>query len=135
MLQGLTYVTRRIPQFLSPFLRPYSSLKPPLESSPLLYHRQFYNPIDSQRLPERRNFCSSTSYLQKPQREVESEELQKPQKRKNPRSPAGKNSLRRVAVEAQRSRDGKDTKSSPIQEPQSSTKVRDLRRSSDQDII
>ncbi|KAL9003075.1 MAG: hypothetical protein Q9188_004028 [Gyalolechia gomerana] len=91
-------------------------------------HAEFHNfcrrsSAHSQRLPERRNFCSSTSYLQKPQREVESEELQKPQKRKNPRSPAGKNSLRRVAVEAQRSRDGKDTKSSPIEEPQSSTKT------------
>ncbi|KAL9025790.1 MAG: hypothetical protein Q9196_005452, partial [Gyalolechia fulgens] len=124
MLQGLTYVTRRIPQYLPPFLRPYSSVKPPLEpSSPPFYHHQFLNPIDTHRLPERRNFYPSTSHLQKPQREIESEELPKPQKRKKQRSPAGKNSLRRVAVEAQRSRDGKDTKRSPSEEPQSSTKT------------
>ncbi|KAI4180205.1 MAG: hypothetical protein L6R41_007387 [Letrouitia leprolyta] len=60
--------------------------------------------------------------LRKSQREAEAEELPKPQKRKKHRSPAAKNSLRRVAVEAQRSRDGNDTKKSPSEEPQSSTK-------------
>ncbi|KAL8640300.1 MAG: hypothetical protein Q9228_002765 [Teloschistes exilis] len=50
---------------------------------------------------------SNTSHLWKPPSENETEANPKPQKRKQHRSPAAKNSLRRVAVEAQRSRDGK----------------------------
>ncbi|KAL8959696.1 MAG: hypothetical protein Q9193_003481 [Seirophora villosa] len=66
---------------------------------------------------------SSGPILQKLQREAESEEAPKSPKRKHLRSPAGKNSLRRVAVEAQRSRDVKETRSTPSEASQSTTKV------------
>ncbi|KAI4088181.1 MAG: hypothetical protein LQ344_006273 [Seirophora lacunosa] len=66
---------------------------------------------------------SSGPILQKLQREAESEEAPKSPKRKHLRSPAGKNSLRRVAVEAQRSRDVKETRSTPSEASQSTTKT------------
>ncbi|KAI9875154.1 MAG: hypothetical protein M1830_008816 [Pleopsidium flavum] len=60
--------------------------------------------------PRRRDFFSANATLQQqPQhllRDGDSAEHQQNQKRKVSRSPAGKTSLRRVAVEAQRSRDG-----------------------------
>ncbi|KAI4253304.1 MAG: hypothetical protein LQ352_003771 [Teloschistes flavicans] len=59
----------------------------------------------------------------KPPLETETDVNPKSQKRKNHRSPAAKNSLRRVAVEAQRSRDGKDVKKTDSKESQPSTKT------------
>ena len=48
------------------------------------------------------------------QDEPKKDETSPPSKRRTTRSPAAKNSLRRVAVEAQRSRDGRDTKKAPV---------------------
>ena len=58
--------------------------------------------------PRKRNFFSSNAALQQEANLLKSDvlkELPTAQKRKAPRSPAGKTSLRRVAVEAQRSRE------------------------------
>ena len=54
------------------------------------------------------------------------EQSQGSKKRKTPRSSATKNSLRRVAVEAERSRDGKDPKRTPASPHQTNTKVGNL---------
>ncbi|KAL8735235.1 MAG: hypothetical protein Q9181_002911 [Wetmoreana brouardii] len=63
------------------------------------------------------------SRLQKPTPEAESNEASKPQKRKNQRSPAAKNSLRRVAVEAQRSRNEKEIRKTTSKESQPISKT------------
>ena len=69
----------------------------------------------------RKGFFSSNASSRNPQREKEPAEQQQLQpqqaqeqgkKRKSKRSPAGKTSLRRVAVEAQRSKDGHELKRS-----------------------
>lgn len=69
----------------------------------------------------RKDFFSSNAAFRGPQREKEPAEQQQQQeqqghelgkRRKPKRSPAGKTSLRRVAVEAQRSKDGHELKRS-----------------------
>ena len=75
----------------------------------------------------RRDFFSSNSALRQPQSEAKDGEQQpvevQGQKPKAKRSPPGKNPLRRVAVEAQRSRAGNELKKSAAPGIQSETKV------------
>ncbi|KAL8828380.1 MAG: hypothetical protein Q9170_006631, partial [Blastenia crenularia] len=123
MLQGHTQVTRRISDSLSSFSRSYSLFRIPLKSLPFLQHRPSFSRTRFRTVLNQRKPFYSQSNVQKPQREAENEEAPKPQKRKNQRSPAGKNSLRRVAVEAQRSRDGKEARRSSGGEPPASTKT------------
>lgn len=70
---------------------------------------------------------SSKAILRQPQREPQREpnEQEQPQvqKRKSSRSPTGKTSLRRVAVEAQSSRGGVDSKKLSAPESPATTKV------------
>lgn len=78
-------------------------------------------------LPYRHKCFSSKAFLRQPQRESqrepnEQEQLQG-QKRKSNRSPTGKTSLRRVAVEAQSSRGGIDSKKLSTPESPVTTKV------------
>lgn len=67
--------------------------------------------------PRRRDFFSSNAALQKqpqdPLRNGDNGEYQQARQRKVTRLPAGKTSLRRVAVEAQLSRDGITTQGKP----------------------
>ena len=77
----------------------------------------------SHQFPRRRDFFSSNAVLQQTQRELESPEGPQATKRKITRSPAAKNSLRRVAVEAQRSRDGVSTEEMSGLDSRSNTKV------------
>ena len=72
-------------------------------------------PILSKKRKTQKDFFSSNAAPYQPLATEETkiaEPAQNP-KRKTTRSPAAKNSLRRVAVEAQRSRDGKDIRRSP----------------------
>ena len=73
---------------------------------------------------KRKDFFSSNAAAQHPTAEdlKAAEPAQNP-KRKTTRSPAAKNSLRRVAVEAQRSRDGKDAKKSQAGSQQTAAKT------------
>lgn len=66
-------------------------------------------------------FSSSVSFRQN-QLKPESEESKPNQKKKSLRSPAGKNSLRKVAIEAQRSRD-KSSGAAVTADSQTITKV------------
>lgn len=75
--------------------------------------------------PRRRDFFSSNAVLQQqPSRNGEATEQQHQQARKSSRLPAGKTSLRRVAVEAQRSRDGILTTAKPAADERLKAKVR-----------
>lgn len=81
----------------------------------------------------RRDFFSSNATLWQRQDKVGAGDSIPPeaqpaegQKQKNKRSPRGKSSLRRVAVEAQRSRDGNELKRSEIVGLHSNTKVRTI---------
>ena len=60
---------------------------------------------------------------------AESDESPQNKKRRNKRSQAAQNSLRRVAVEAQRSKDGKGTRKAPPVAYQATSKVRHPHRS------
>lgn len=71
----------------------------------------------------RREPLSTDAIVQESQRESDKSEGPQPAKRKKTRSPAAKNSLRRVAVEAQRSRDGIVIEGIPGLEDRSNTKV------------
>lgn len=127
MLKEPTSLLGRIPRFslLSP--RPYSSLQRPGSLTLLLYRHRSLHLTGSHAFPRRREFFSSNSHLQRPQKEAETEQPPKSQKRKHQRSPAGKNSLRRVAAEAQRSRHGKEARRTPSEDSQSSTKACQIR--------
>lgn len=123
MLKGLTTHSPSISTTLLSFLRPYSSLQKP-HSIPYLQSRtRLLHLTGSQAFPKRRKFFSSNPHLQKSQPEQEQEEAPKSQKRKSQRSPASKNSLRRVAVEAQSSRNVKEATREGGHDPQPSTKV------------
>ena len=71
----------------------------------------------------KRNDYFSSKAPAPPQSDLNSDNPSRLPKKKTPRSSAATNSLRRVAVEAQRSRDGKDSKISAAQAQQSSFKV------------
>ncbi|KAI9822389.1 MAG: hypothetical protein M1827_000108 [Pycnora praestabilis] len=79
--------------------------------------------------PRKREFFSSNAALkqqqqqqQVPQYNSDSHESQEPQRRKAARPPGAKTSLRRVAVEAQRSRDGTLSRKGPRSDAQKRTK-------------
>ena len=80
--------------------------------------------------PRRRDFFSSNATLQAqpqdPPRNGDNAEYQQPQPRKGSRLPVGKTSLRRVAVEAQRSRDGIATPGKPALNGLPKAKVKPL---------
>jgi hypothetical protein len=87
--------------------RPFSSvaLKPSFFHAP---RRRSLHAAPTLFLPRRRDFFSSNTLLQQQVRRTDDASLegQQPQKKRQLRLPATKTSLRRVAVEAQRSRDG-----------------------------
>lgn len=76
-------------------------------------------------LPRKRDFFSTNSSLNQQQNQQNGEPPHGHQapKKKSARSPAGKTSLRRVAVEAQRSRDGHQSREGSGIERQLRTKV------------
>ncbi|CAO1602586.1 hypothetical protein XANCAGTX0491_006193 [Xanthoria calcicola] len=123
MLKGLTTHPRSVSPTWLCFLRPYSSLRGPSTSSLLQSRNRSFHLTGSQAFPKRRKFFSSNPHLQKAQPEAEPEEAPKSPKRKNQRSPASKNSLRRVAVEAQRSKNGKEVRTVGSHEAHTSTKT------------
>lgn len=104
-------------------IRPYGTRIGPSQLLPEPSRPRPFRLTDGYVFHRRYQPFSSGPILQKLQREAESEEAPKSPKRKHLRSPAGKNSLRRVAVEAQRSRDVKETRSTPSEASQSTTKV------------
>ena len=122
----------RLPRIFLPYqCRPFSSLRviqsPPLRptSSPF----QSTNDLRSRKCNARTDYLSSSA-PRFVQQEAKSEKAlpdgeDSPQnnKRKTTRSKAAKNSLRRVAVEAQRSRDGKGLKKTPVVAHQTTSKV------------
>ena len=79
---------------------------------------------------ERNDYFSSSAprFLQQDAKQekppAKTEESPQNNKRKTTRSHPAKNSLRRVAVEAQRSREGKDSKKAPTAAHQATSKVR-----------
>lgn len=88
------------------------------------YASRFIHATAAAQSPRKRNFFSSNAALQ--QEGVSADavtDLQPVQKRKSMRSPAGKTSLRRVAVEAQRSREGTQRRKGVVSEPAGSNKV------------
>ncbi|KAL8798667.1 MAG: hypothetical protein Q9182_006478 [Xanthomendoza sp. 2 TL-2023] len=123
MLQALTTTPRSLFPTLLCFHRAYSSLQGPSTPSLLQSHNRLFHLTGSQSFPKRRKFFSSNPNLQKSLPEPEAEETVKPPRRKTQRSPASKNSLRRVAVEAQTSRDVKENRRPTTHEPQPSTKT------------
>ena len=106
-----------------PFSRQASFTSTP---DPLLRHRLLSttNKLLGKR---RRDFFSSNTTLRRPQTEVKDGRPQQTEvedrKRKVKRTPPGKNSLRSVAVEAQRSRAGNELKKSASPGLESETKV------------
>lgn len=122
---------------LSNILCPYRFITPKVQ------HREYSSSTPTQRFPclvrragdwrlcrstfpsflYRCDLFSTTAVVQQPQKEAESSEGPQPAKRKKTRSPAAKNSLRRVAVEAQRSRDGIMIGGMPGLEDRLNTKV------------
>lgn len=99
-------------------------------STPVLFRQRSLSTGVSLSAKRRRDFFSSNASLRQRQDEAgvadptppEAQPV-KSQKRKNKRSSLGKSSLRRVAVEAQRSRDGNELKKSETGESQSNTKA------------
>ncbi|KAL9040718.1 MAG: hypothetical protein Q9180_001742 [Flavoplaca navasiana] len=123
MLKGLITHSPSISTTPLFFLRPYSSLQKQ-HSIPLLQSRtRLLQLTGSQTFPKRRKLFSSNPHLRKSQPEQEQEEAPKSQKRKNQRSPASNNSLRKVAVEAQSSRNVKEATREGGHDPQPSTKT------------
>lgn len=89
---------------------------------------QFLHAAPPLLLPRRKDFFSSNATLRQKQSSQELPKGEQPpenskQKRKTARSPVAKTSLRRVAVEAQRSRDGILSRSRPSEERPLTSKV------------
>ena len=132
MPSSMNCLCLRLPRIFVPYqCRPFSSLRliqsPPLRptSSPF----QSTNDLRSRKRNARTDYFSSSG-PRFVQQEAKSEKAlpdgeDSPQnnKRKTTRSKAAKNSLRRVAVEAQRSRDGKGLKKTPVVAHQTTSKV------------
>ena len=102
--------------FTPNYLRHYSSLRTvrpikPTVVRPIVSSFHSSGGILSRK---RKDFFSSNATPQLAQQDAKSENPPQATKRKSTRSPAAKNSLRRVAVEAQRSRDGKELLKTPI---------------------
>jgi hypothetical protein len=109
------------------FRRPFSSvtlefIRPHWYNAP---RRRSMHAASSLLLPRKRDFFSSNSLLQQQMGRTgdASLENQQPQKKRQLRLPATKTSLRRVAVEAQRSRDGGLSQTSAGLDIHSRTKV------------
>ena len=104
--------------------RPLSSvaLKPSLHTP----RRRSLHATSSLFLPRKRDFFSSNTLLQQQVRRTDDTSLenQQPPKKRQLRLPATKTSLRRVAVEAQRSRDGGLSQTAATVDIHSRTKVR-----------
>ena len=127
------------PGFAAVVLRPYScqAHQWPASASVLLRHRSL-STSNNLLAKRRKGFFSSNAIQYKPQPEHEShQQQQQPQqqeglsqgqeqgkKRKAKRSPASKTSLRRVAFEAQKSKDGHELKRSANLGLGTETKVR-----------
>ncbi|KAG9233264.1 hypothetical protein BJ875DRAFT_50920 [Amylocarpus encephaloides] len=87
---------------------------------------RYLHAATSHQFPRKRAFFSSNAALQDEDitgKAITSSEIPAPQKRKNVRSPAGKTSLRRVAVEAQRSRAAPTRKQDPSSDIEGSNRV------------
>jgi len=110
--RGLSYKSPFSQRLYSSFVQGSSSLK----HTNFLKGRHIHGSPVLQ-TPRRRDFFSSNAALQQQRQDPppngDNAEYQQPQQRKGSRLPAGKTSLRRVAVEAQRSRDGITTPGKP----------------------
>ncbi|KAL9044275.1 MAG: hypothetical protein Q9214_002574 [Letrouitia sp. 1 TL-2023] len=104
--RSLIDLLRYSPSFLS---RAYSSLHyhPALNGSNIPFANRSFHVQGPRKAPKRQKFFSSNVPPQNSQKDHDGQETPKSQKKKT-RSPPGKTSLRRVAVEAQRSRDIKE---------------------------
>lgn len=122
----------RLPRIFTPYQsRLFSSLR--IVQSPALRPKSssFHCTGDlcARKRNERNDYFSSSAprFLQqdaKPEKPpAKSEETPQNNKRKTTRSQPAKNSLRRVAVEAQRSREGKDSKKTAAAAHQATSKV------------
>ena len=93
------------------FARPYicfSCCRRPASRFPMRPQTQFLHASPRLALPRRKDFFSSNAHLKQKQNAeepIESSPDSRNQRRRGPRSPAAPTSLRRVAVEAQRSKD------------------------------
>ena len=121
-----------LPRIFTPYqCRPFSSLRtiqsPPLSPRNSSFHST--GGLWSRKRSERDNYFSSSAPIfqqqdAKPENLATKTEVSPPNnKRKPKRSHAANNSLRRVAVEAQRSRDGKGSKKTPAVAHQETFKV------------
>ena len=122
----------RLPRISTPYqCRPFSSLRiiqtPALRSTSSFFH--FTGDLRSRKQRGRNDyFSSSTPHFQlqdaKPEKlAAKTDEPAQNNKRKTTRPQAAKNSLRRVAVEAQQSRDGKGSKKTAAVAQQENFKV------------
>ena len=129
MQSNVNRLCHRLPRIFTPYqCRPFSSLR--IIQSPAIRQRRsaFHSSgeLRSRKQKERNDYFSSSAPQQdaKPEKPlVKTEESPTKNKRKTTRSHAAKNSLRRVAVEAQRSRDGTESKKTPAIAHQSTFKV------------
>ncbi len=131
MPSGLNCPCLRLPRIFTPYqCRPFSSLRiiqnPPLQPRSSSFHST--GEVCSRKRRERNDYFSSSAphFIQqdaKLEKHAKTEETPQNNKRKNTRSQAAKNSLRRVAVEAQRSRDGKVSRKTPAAVHQATSKV------------
>ena len=132
MLTSLNCLCLRLPRIFTPYqCRPSSSLRiiqnPPVRSRSSLF--QSTGVLRSRKRKERNDYFSSSTphYIQqdaKPEKPLtKPEESSQNKKRKTTRPQAAKNSLRRVAVEAQRSREGKVSRKTPGPVHQATSKV------------
>lgn len=133
MPPSLNCLCLRLARIFTPYqCRPFSSLRiiqnPPVRSRSSSFHST--GDLRSRKGKERNDYFSSSaphSIQQdaKPEKPLaKPEESSQSNKRKTTRPQAAKNSLRRVAVEAQRSRDGKVSRKIPGPVHQATSKVR-----------
>jgi hypothetical protein len=123
-IEFLPYVFRPCPR------RPLSTLSyRPLLYCSLTCRGRFLHVTSSNLLPRRRDFFSSNVPLSQQHHPTKDtaepiQEASPAQKRRSTRTPSAKTSLRRVAVEAQRSRDGSQAKKAAGIDGDSHTQVR-----------
>lgn len=122
----------RLPRIFVPYqCQPFSSLRiiqrPPLRPISSPFHST--SDLHSRKRNARTDYFSSSAprFVQQDAKSEkalpDTEDSRQNNKRKTTRSKAAKNSLRRVAVEAQRSRDGKGLKKTPVVAHQTTSKV------------
>ena len=127
----MNYMSLRLPRVFTPYQRqPFNSRRSIQSSFLQLSSSPFHSTGDIR--SKKRNFrdCFSSSALRfiqqdaKPEKRLSNtEDPTQKNKRKSTRSKTAKNSLRRVAVEAQRSRDGNDLKKTSVIAHQATSKV------------